>query len=264
MLEGIIEEFNSTEYDIHHTAAIAIRLGWIPPLAIALYLTLIFLGKRWMETKPAYSLRAPLFFWNLSLAVFSMLGMIVMVPDLSRAVLEHGFEYSVCVSTIHTVPLQSFFSLLFIFSKVVEFGDTFFVVLRKTPFNFLHWYHHVTVCVFSWYSLATKSSPAHWYCAMNYVVHSVMYSYYVIKSTGMVRVPKSIPLVITGLQLLQFVMGFIVTYVATMVFIFRGEFSCTVDNIGNAMGLSIYFSYFLLFGNFFYHRYLKSDRKKVQ
>lgn len=264
MIRSIIEEFNSTKYDIHHTAATVTELGWVPPLSIAIYLVLIYVGRRWMETKSAYSLRAPLFIWNLSLAVFSMLGMIVMLPPLCRTILEHGFEYSVCFTTVHTVPLQSFFSMLFVFSKVVEFGDTFFVVLRKTPLNFLHWYHHVTVCFFSWYSLAIASGPAHWYCAMNYLVHSVMYSYYVIKSTGLIRIPKIVPLLVTGLQLLQFMLGFIVTYVATSVFILQARF-CHVDHVSIAMGLSIYFSYFLLFANFFYHRYLKKpDRAKTQ
>ena len=262
MLSSFIEEFNSTKYDINHTAAIATQLGWIPPLAIVLYLILIALGKKWMKERPPFNLRGPLFIWNLTLAVFSMVGALVMLPDLVHAVWEHGFEHSVCFTTIHTVPLQSFFSLLFVFSKVIEFGDTFFVVVRKTPLNFLHWYHHVTVCFFSWYSLAIKSGPAHYYCAMNYFVHSVMYSYYVIKSTGLVRVPKSVALVVTGIQLVQFVLGFVVTYVATSVYVIRGEF-CHVDTVNITMGLSIYFSYLILFGNFFYHRYLKKSKKKV-
>lgn len=36
--------------------------------------------------------------------------------------------------------------------QVVELGDTLFIVMRKRPLIFLHWYHHVTVLVFSWHS----------------------------------------------------------------------------------------------------------------
>ena len=33
----------------------------------------------------------------------------------------------------------------FAISKLVEYGDTVFLVLRKRPVTFLHWFHHTTV-----------------------------------------------------------------------------------------------------------------------
>ena len=39
-----------------------------------------------------------------------------------------------------------------IFSKLPELGDTIFIVLRKQRLIFLHWYHHITVFVYCWYS----------------------------------------------------------------------------------------------------------------
>lgn len=41
--------------------------------------------------------------------------------------------------------------------KVPELVDTVFIVLRKRPLIFLHWYHHVTVLLFCWSSFATES-----------------------------------------------------------------------------------------------------------
>ena len=48
--------------------------------------------------------------------------------------------------------------MLFIYSKVPELVDTAFVVLRKKPLIFLHWYHHVTVLLYCWHSYYTLSS----------------------------------------------------------------------------------------------------------
>lgn len=259
-LECIFKEID-TNYDIDHASALATRLWWVPVVSICIYLILIAAGKKWMANKEPYGMRKLLFVWNVFLAIFSMLGAWVMAPPLLQTLAQQGFEHAVCYTTVHTVPLQSFFSLLFVFSKVVEFGDTFFVVVRKTPLNFLHWYHHVTVCFFSWHSLAIQSAPAHWFCALNYTVHSVMYSYYVIKSTGL-SLPKFVAVGITALQLVQFVVGLIVVCTSTYVFLYRREF-CHTDEVNITMGLTIYFSYLVLFANFFYQRYLKPRPQKT-
>ena len=42
--------------------------------------------------------------------------------------------------------------------KIPELIDTVFIVLRKKPLIFLHWYHHVTVVLYCWHSFAQRSS----------------------------------------------------------------------------------------------------------
>ena len=79
----------------------------------------------------------------------------------------------------------SLWGFLFVLSKVVEFGDTAFIVLRKSPLPFLHWYHHITVCIYTWYAITTVPSPlSAWFSGMNLTVHSFMYTYYAFRASG--------------------------------------------------------------------------------
>ena len=260
MFESLAREINAS-YGIEHTSTWAARYWWVPVVSVATYLALVAVGKAWMDKRRAYSFRSALFVWNTLLALFSIVGAVVMVPSLWQELSIHGFQHTICYTTIHNVPLQSLFSALFVVSKVVEFGDTFFVIARKTPLMFLHWYHHATVCIYSWHSLAISSAPAHWYCALNYSVHSFMYSYYVVKSTG-VRMLPGVAKGVTILQLVQFVVGLIVNCTAIYIHVIKGQF-CHIETGNLVMGTTIYFSYLILFMKFFFQRYI-APKEKVE
>ena len=102
--------------------------------------------------------------------------------------------------------VASFWYWIFVCSKVVEFGDTIFIVLRKRPLTFLHVYHHVSVLLFCLHAFLACSAPERWFGVMNYVVHSFMYTYYFVRSLD-IKTPKSISIAITTLQIAQMVMG---------------------------------------------------------
>lgn len=46
---------------------------------------------------------------------------------------------------------SAFWGFVILVSKVFEFGDTAFVVLRKQDLKFIHYYHHVVTAVSWWY-----------------------------------------------------------------------------------------------------------------
>lgn len=46
--------------------------------------------------------------------------------------------------------VAAFWATMFVLSKVPELGDTVFIILRKQPLIFLHYYHHATVLVYAW------------------------------------------------------------------------------------------------------------------
>lgn len=61
------------------------------------------------------------------------------------------FVHSVCYSISPFQP-AAVWAFAFAASKVVELGDTIFLLMRKKPLIFLHWYHHAVVLIYSWNS----------------------------------------------------------------------------------------------------------------
>lgn len=233
-----------------------------PVVSCVIYLVLLPLGKKVMANRAPYQLRGLLTLWNIILAVFSILGAFAITPPLLSNLRKGGFSYSVCNSPIRHEPWLAFWSTLFCISKVIEFGDTFFIIVRKTPLPFLHWYHHVTVCLYGWQTLAFWSAPAHFFCAMNFTVHSVMYSYYALKSSR-IPMPSFVAISITFLQLVQFAVGLAVIVTAAVQF-WSGN-SCSVTQPVIVCGLIVYGSYLVLFTDFFIKKYCskRSPHKKV-
>jgi len=222
---------------------------------IGVYMLFIYGGQLYMQSRPRFELRAPLFLWNVFLAVFSIWGTYRSLPELLYVLGNYGFHYSVCVPGPSFLDnrVGGFWTWMFTLSKVPELGDTVFIVLRKQPLIFLHWYHHVTVLLYAWYSYSEYIATARWFVGMNYAVHSVMYSYYALKALRF-RVPRGFAMVITSLQLVQMVMGTVVNVWAYQSKQGRGECSVSYDNI--KVSLLMYISYFVLFAQFFCRAYL--------
>ena len=136
-------------------------------------------------------------------------------------------------------------------------GDTAFVVLRKQKLLFLHWYHHITVLLYSWYSYKDMVAGGGWFMTMNYAVHALMYSYYAARAANL-RVPRTLAVLITGAQISQMAMGLTVSALVYR-WLPQGDCPSRLDNISWAAVM--YLSYLLLFSNFFYHAYLRRHHK---
>ncbi len=225
-----------------------------------LYFLLIVVGQHLMASRPRFEMRPLLVAWNVFLATFSLMGAARTLPELLHVTTRQGIYQSVCERDfIEHDRVSGFWTLAFVLSKVPELGDTVFIVLRKQPLIFLHWYHHVTVMFYSWFSYSEYTAAARWFVVMNYIVHSVMYSYYAFKALKF-RVPKQIAMVITTLQLVQMVVGCMVNvWVIQMKSLGR---VCHVSDTNIKLSLLMYASYAVLFGQFFYNAYMvkKSDK----
>lgn len=225
----------------------------------AIYIVIMFAGQRLMRDRPRFTLQGPLIVWNLLLAVFSLCGSYRFLQHLVFVVNKHGLEHSICVNDF-IYGVTACWGWQFALSKVAELVDTVFIVLRKQPLIFLHWYHHSTVLIYTWYSISDFTSTARWFCGINFTVHTLMYGYYAFRAMKF-KIPKWVNVVITTLQLSQMVWG---VYLNVFVFMAKNAGkSCAVSYNNVYWSFFMYFTYFLLFFNYFYHAYLKKSPTKT-
>lgn len=89
----------------------------------AIYIFAIFSIREYMRNRPAFSLKWPLFFWNLSLGIFSIVGFIRILPGFLKVFELYGFYTSICEkkgADVQSGAWLTFFAL----SKFWELGDT--------------------------------------------------------------------------------------------------------------------------------------------
>jgi hypothetical protein len=98
-----------------------------------------------------------------------------------------------------------YFIFIHFFSKIVDFCDTFFIVLRKKDeqLTFLHVYHHASIIaiwglLLHWGYGGGAVSFGAW---INSLVHVLMYSHYLLTSFG---VNNPFKRQLTNLQIIQF------------------------------------------------------------
>lgn len=227
---------------------------------VMIYVIFIFVGQYAMKNKPRFELRILLSLWNAALAIFSIMGALRTIPEFLHILTNYGLYHSVCVpSFIEQDQVASFWTFMFVLSKLPELGDTVFIVLRKQPLIFLHWYHHITVLLYTWYTYSEKTASARWFIVMNYSVHALMYSYYALRAMGYSPY-RQFAMVITSLQLLQMVIGCIVNVWAQQFLNENKE--CRITQLNIELAFVMYFSYFVLFARFFYKAYLSGERRR--
>lgn len=233
----------------------------VPVVAVVLYLLFCYFGRIAMKDIKPFDLQYPLAAWNLFLSVFSTWGAIRTVPELLHMITHMDFEHTVCRSVYQTYGggASGFATQLFILSKLPELIDTVFIVLRKKPLIFLHWYHHVTVLLFCWNAYVDRSSNGLYFVAMNYTVHAVMYFYYYLMALKMV--PKWFPSwIITLMQISQMIIGTFIVGITTYYAHYGGRLyqpgQCSITNLSLITGGIIYASYLYLFVEFAVKRFV--------
>ncbi|ELK36547.1 Elongation of very long chain fatty acids protein 6 [Myotis davidii] len=196
----------------------------------ALYAAFIFGGRHLMNKRAKFELRKPLVLWSLTLAVFSIFGALRTGAYMVYILMTKGLKQSVCDQSFYNGPVSKFWAYAFVLSKAPELGDTIFIILRKQKLIFLHWYHHITVLLYSWYSYKDMVAGGGWFMTMNYGVHAIT----------------------------QMLMGCVINY---LVFYWMQHDQC-YSHFQNIFWSSLmYLSYLVLFCHFCFEAYIGKMRK---
>lgn len=204
----------------------------------------------------ARGVKTMLFLWNCTLALYSVVSTYALTPHVVGRLYHHGYEESVCIrnhDTSFTVLPYGRWMLIFIISKVVELGDTFFLVLRNKPVNFLHWYHHMATLLYAYVSGIMIIKTAEWIVWMNLLVHSYMYTYYAL-AVYWPQLVRPFSTLITSIQIAQMFHGMYLT----------GYNVAYCDGVKDYAGFTMYSIYAFLFISYFVKRYIPTRSVHVR
>lgn len=240
----------------------------VPLLLAAFYLVVIFGTQRYLKNRPPVKWLQSSYhiaLWNLLLSGFSLLGTLSALPALYDYVYVQGFGWArdVCLPwpEWHTP-----WTFIFCLSKVPELFDTLFLVLKKKPVIFLHWYHHIATMMYCWDSWAVVIPQAGFFATMNYFVHTIMYFYYFLVSRPfgfVVKLPSFVPTLITTLQISQMFAGLGILYFCLQncpTSYLTSDFRVMLNLLA---GVIMYISYAILFSQLFIGRYIFGSRNKA-
>lgn len=235
------------------------RAHWpVPVLVAAAYLLAVLVGGRWLRLcgcggRPL-SLAAPLLAWNVLLAGFSLAGLGAIAPPFLRDLAALGPAELLCprsgIAGEHIERgARGVALLLFMLSKIPELADTGFLIARGRPVGLLHWFHHATVLLYCWFAYSARSSSGLFFCAMNYLVHSVMYAYFAAVAAGY---KPSWGAHVTRLQIAQMVAGVAIVASSAWLQLALGR-SCE-EPVVLAAAAAMYCAYLALFVRFYMNR----------
>lgn len=212
--------------------------------------------------------------WNLGLSVFSLWGTTRVVPVLINSLRTRTLHDTLC-----TFREEEFYTNevgvalgLFTISKLPEFGDTFFLLLKGVKLPFLQWFHHTSMFLFVWNAYQFGSSTFIVAASMNFAVHTIMYFYFAMAEAGFKDTVRPFAMYITMMQLVQmagviFASCYVIYYKyadAAAGIADGAPGSCAGTSMFNARLQLIIYSFFMyLFGKMFVNAYIRTPQPKT-
>ncbi|KAK6042016.1 GNS1/SUR4 family protein [Cooperia oncophora] len=169
----------------------------------------------------------------------------------------YHFPGSYCnINEYYTDASTGFWGWAFVMSKAPELGDTLFLVLRKKPVIFMHWYHHALTFVYAAICYSEHQAWARWSLALNLTVHTIMYFYFGVRAMK-IETPRPVAKFITTIQIAQFVISCYIFAHLVIIKSYNQIPNCAVSWNVLSIGGLMYLSYLYLFAEFFYKAYIK-------
>jgi len=268
-LENFFDSIFTLHYDVGEPNAVSLLANAtyvLPFSAISIYLLVIYLLPVIMKNHEGFAnnrfLKVFSMFWNLLLCILSFIIFITVSVAWFNRNMELGPWGTFCNSDGKLYGMKNamvFWAYIFGLSKYLELGDTVILILKKPqrPIMFLHWYHHVTVLLFTWFAELWRFAPGFIFIIVNACVHTFMYYYYFETDRGN---HPSWNKYLTQFQIGQMFVGIAVNFVWIFVFVL-GKFDlfriCTCDRpwLVIISGGIMYGTYLYLFLMFYLDKY---------
>ncbi|KAG0296213.1 hypothetical protein BGZ98_001065 [Dissophora globulifera] len=232
------------------------------------YLVVIFGGRQIMKSQEAFKLKYLFILHNFLLTVASGALLALFIENLLPILTKHGLFYAICDDGAWTQRLELLYYLNYLV-KYWELADTVFLVLKKKPLEFLHYFHHSMTMILCFVQLGGHTSVSWVPITLNLTVHVLMYYYYMRSAAGVRIWWKQY---LTTLQIVQFVLdlGFIYfcayTYFACTYFPWAPNVGKCAGTEGAALfGCGLLTSYLFLFINFYritYNAKVKASKER--
>jgi len=163
-------------------------------------------------------------------------------------------------------PLFLWVSIVFYWSKFVEYFDTLFLYVRGVPVTYLHWFHHIGAAVNLFFGIKYNGEALWIFVWLNSFIHILMYWYYAasIFRTNEKGLIDTLKPFVTLIQIVQFNTGFYFLYQ------YPRKVPCWKRDHFRMIGVYYYTWFYvggvlLLFVNFFIRSYLcpkKSNKSR--
>ncbi|GMR46567.1 hypothetical protein PMAYCL1PPCAC_16762 [Pristionchus mayeri] len=230
--------------------------------AVIVYLVLIFSIKFWMRNRQPFNVKTPLSIWNFIIANLSGACALAMSYEYFYTLYMFGVNSTICEARDEYFTGRIGYAVfVLMLVRLPEFIDSFFIVLRKQPLLFIHWYHHAVTLLVGWMTYSAGWPASVHLIFVNSVVHMVMYSYFFIASQG-IRPWPIVAKTITFFQIMQFFMSLYGLIYVAITHFFYDMRDCQVEPEQFTIHWMMVVSYTYLFIDFFITRYTDWGNKK--
>jgi len=145
-------------------------------------------------------------------------------------------------------------ALAFLWSKYLEWGDTFFLQLGGKPISMLQYTHHMSTALLTYHGVnnGIVSPIVYIQMSMNCVIHVFMYWYFAYPKGGLHRYRK----LITSSQIIQHIISLV-----SLVYVKMNELECPQNYLVLETAIALYGMYLFYFTAFYLQSY---SSKKVE